>query len=106
MTTRTVLRPRLLAVALLAVGAAVPAAASATVTGTISQACYSRVPQRGTQPIVVTLTGGTPNANYILSATDVGTTVACPQASTTCRISCRRQATPSTQAQLSAPTVS
>jgi hypothetical protein len=72
MTTRSLLRSPLLAVAALVVGAAMPAVASATVTGVVSQTCYSHVPGRGSQPIIVALTGGTPNAQFILSATAPG----------------------------------
>jgi hypothetical protein len=46
---------------------AVPAAASAT-TITLDQACYSHVPIGDSQPVVVTLTGGTPGARFLLSA--------------------------------------
>jgi hypothetical protein len=50
---------------------AVPAAASA-VTGTISQPCYSHIPLKGSDPVVVTLAGGTPGADYIVAATVPG----------------------------------
>ncbi|MGH2895390.1 MAG: hypothetical protein ACRDPM_19290 [Solirubrobacteraceae bacterium] len=50
---------------------AIPAAASA-VTGTLNQACYTHVPTRGSQPIVVSLTGGTPGAGYVVSASVPG----------------------------------
>jgi hypothetical protein len=50
---------------------AAPAAASA-VTGTISKPCYSHVPTKGTEPIGVTLTGGTPGAPFLVAATAPG----------------------------------
>lgn len=60
---------------LLAAGAAAllvaPATASA-VTGTISKTCYMHVPTRGSEPVVVALSGGTPNAGYVLAATIPG----------------------------------
>lgn len=48
-----------------------PAIASAA-TGTLNQACYTHVPTRGSQPIVITLTGGTPGADYEVAATVPG----------------------------------
>ena len=48
-----------------------PAAASA-LTGTVNQACYTHVPTRGSQPIVIALTGGTPGADYEVAATVPG----------------------------------
>ena len=48
-----------------------PAAASAA-TGTLNQACYTHVPTRGSQPIVIALTGGTPGADYEVAATVPG----------------------------------
>jgi hypothetical protein len=64
------------AVVAAAVALIAPAAASA-VTGTLNQACYTHVPTRGSQPIVITLTGGTPGAGYVVAATvpgkDLGT---------------------------------
>jgi hypothetical protein len=63
---------RLLGSAALAAAAlALPATASAA-TGTISQACYGHVPTKGTEPVVVSLTGGTPGADYQLIATVPG----------------------------------
>jgi hypothetical protein len=50
---------------------AVPASAAA-VTGTISAPCYTHVPTKGSQPVVVSLTGGTPGADYIVAATVPG----------------------------------
>lgn len=49
---------------------AVPAASAATAT--LNQACYTHIPTRGSDPIVATLTGGTPGANFIFSATVPG----------------------------------
>jgi hypothetical protein len=50
---------------------AAPAAASA-VTGTISKPCYSHVVARGTEPIGITLAGGTPGAPFLVAATAPG----------------------------------
>lgn len=58
-----------------ALSLAAPAAASA-VTGTVGKPCYSHVPLAktdvSTEPIVVTLTGGTPGANFLISAAAPG----------------------------------
>lgn len=48
-----------------------PAAASA-VTGSLNQACYTHIPTRGSQPIVIALSGGTPGADYEVTATVPG----------------------------------
>jgi hypothetical protein len=50
---------------------AAPAAASA-VTGTISKPCYSHVPTKGSEPIDITLAGGTPGAGFVIAATAPG----------------------------------
>jgi hypothetical protein len=50
---------------------ATPAAASA-VTGTISKPCYSHVPTKGTEPIDITLAGGTPGAGFVIAASAPG----------------------------------
>lgn len=50
---------------------AAPAAASA-VTGTIAKPCYSHIPTKGTEPIVVTLAAGTPGAGFVVAATVPG----------------------------------
>lgn len=55
------------AVALLAV----PAAASA-VTLSANRTCYTHLPTKGSEPIVTTLAGGTPGANFIVAATAPG----------------------------------
>jgi hypothetical protein len=47
-------------------------AASAAVTATLNQACYTHIPTAGSDPIVATLAGGTPGANFILSAAAPG----------------------------------
>jgi len=47
--------------------AAVPAGASAAVSATLSKACYSNIPTRGSEPIVATLTGGTPGGRFQLN---------------------------------------
>jgi hypothetical protein len=52
--------------------ALVPSAAVAAVTGHANQACYSHIPTRGSEPIVVTLSGGEPGAGFVLSATVPG----------------------------------
>ena len=48
------------------------AVASAAVTGTVTKPCYLHVPTTGTEPIVVTLAGGTPGAHFIVKATSPG----------------------------------
>jgi hypothetical protein len=60
--------------AALAAAAAVLSAPSAAfaLTGTTNQRCYSHVPTQGTQPIVVTLRGGVPGANFEVVASDPG----------------------------------
>jgi hypothetical protein len=64
-------RPTLLVAAGAALLLAVPASASA-VTATLNQSCYMRVPTRGSEPVVIALSGGTPNANYLVAATIPG----------------------------------
>jgi hypothetical protein len=66
-------RTRMLGVAAVVFGAvlAVPAVASA-VTATLNHRCYSHVPTRGSEPIVISLAGGTPNADFIVAATVPG----------------------------------
>ena len=69
MTHRTAARAVLASAALsLSTGAV----ASAAVTGTVSKPCYLHVPAKGSEPIVVTLAGGTPGARYIVNATSPG----------------------------------
>ena len=65
---------RSLAVGLLAAAGLLVAtsSASAAVTATLNKACYSNIPTRGSEPVVATLTGGTPGANFIFSATVPG----------------------------------
>jgi hypothetical protein len=46
--------------------------ASAAITGSVNKPCYTHVPVRGTEPIAVTLAGGTPGAHFIVSATAAG----------------------------------
>lgn len=48
-----------------------PVAATAA-TGTIAKPCYTHVPTQHTEPVVVALTGGTPNAPFVVSATAPG----------------------------------
>lgn len=63
------MRPRPLAVlVVISTALVVPATASA-VTATTNQQCYSRLPGQGSQPVVVTLAGGTPNAPFLVVAT-------------------------------------
>jgi hypothetical protein len=52
--------------------AAVPAAASAAVTATLNQACYTHIPTQGSDPIIATLAGGTPGAGFVVAATVPG----------------------------------
>jgi hypothetical protein len=47
---------------------AVPATASA-LTATVNQRCYTNVPTKGSQPVVVNIAGGTPGATFQVSAT-------------------------------------
>jgi len=42
------------------------------VTGTIGKPCYSHIPTQGSEPVVVTLTGGTPGAGFVMAATAPG----------------------------------
>lgn len=48
-----------------------PATASA-LTARLNEACYTHVPTAGSQPVVISLTGGTPNADFLVSATVPG----------------------------------
>jgi predicted S18 family serine protease len=67
LSSRHVVAPLLILVALLAV----PASASA-LSVTLDRPCYTNVPSKGSQPIVGTITGGTPGANFIFNATQPG----------------------------------
>lgn len=49
----------------------VPASAAA-VTGVVSKPCYSHLPARGSEPVVVALAGGTPGASFLVSAAGAG----------------------------------
>jgi len=63
------------AVSVLAAGAlslSSGAVASAALTGSVGKPCYLHVPARGTEPIVVTLAGGTPGGHFIVNATAPG----------------------------------
>jgi hypothetical protein len=42
------------------------------VSGTLDKPCYSHFPTQGSEPITVTLSGGTPGAGYVVSATVPG----------------------------------
>jgi hypothetical protein len=44
------------------------ASAAAAPTVTLDRPCYSHLPTKGSQPIVAQITGGTPNADFLLSA--------------------------------------
>lgn len=59
------------ALATIALLAAAPSAFAAP-TVTINKPCYSHVPSQGSEPIVATIAGGTPGANFLLSATEPG----------------------------------
>jgi len=50
---------------------AIPTAASAA-TGHATKACYTHVPTKGSEPLTVALSGGTPGADYIVAATVPG----------------------------------
>jgi hypothetical protein len=52
--------------------AAIAPATAAALTATVDKPCYSRVPTQGSEPIVTTITGGTPGANFRLTATGAG----------------------------------
>lgn len=48
------------------------ASAAAAVTGVVSKKCYSHIPAGDSEPVVVSLSGGTPNAGFVLAATVPG----------------------------------
>jgi hypothetical protein len=50
---------------------ALPASASA-ITATVNQRCYTDVPTKGSQPVVVSVAGGTPGATFQVNATIPG----------------------------------
>ncbi|MEA2194881.1 MAG: hypothetical protein QOG42_1315 [Solirubrobacteraceae bacterium] len=50
---------------------AIPGVASA-VTGSVAKPCVSHIPTKGSEPIVVTLAGGTPGADFQVAATIAG----------------------------------
>ena len=54
------------------IGATVPTAALATPVAAISQPCYSHAYPGGSQPAVITLTGGIPNARFLVAASYPG----------------------------------
>ena len=68
MTRRTT---ALAATATVATVLAAPAAALA-VTGGPDRKCYTHIPTKGTQPIVVGMNGGTPGGGFVLAATVPG----------------------------------
>lgn len=51
---------------------ALPTTADAAVTGVVSKKCHSHIPAGNSEPVVVTLSGGTPNAGFVLAATVPG----------------------------------
>lgn len=63
--------PLIGATAIAALSLAAPGTALA-VTGTISAPCYTHIVAKGTQPVVVGLTGGTPGAGFVMAATAPG----------------------------------
>jgi hypothetical protein len=42
------------------------------VTGAISKPCFSHIPTKGSEPVTVALSGGTPNARFLMAATVPG----------------------------------
>lgn len=63
--------PRLL-LATAAVSLATAGAASAAPTVTLNQDCYAHLPGTGSEPIVATIAGGTPGADFALTARGKG----------------------------------
>src|SRR3712207_3715713 len=63
------LRPLLIATAL---SLAVVSTASAAPAVTLDAACYAHLPGGGSEPIVATITGGTPGADFTLTARGKG----------------------------------
>jgi hypothetical protein len=50
----------------------VAAPSALAVTGAVDKPCYTHIPTQGSEPITVTLTGGTPGADFLVAATDPG----------------------------------
>ena len=63
------MRSRPLTVLVVVGGALVLPASASAVTATTNQECYHRVPGKGSQPVAVTLAGGTPNAPFAVLGT-------------------------------------
>ena len=61
-------RPRFLLLAVVVVSLSSATTATAAPVVTLDQACYAHVPGGGSQPIVATITGGTPGADFALTA--------------------------------------
>lgn len=61
---RPLLAPTLACLALLATSAS----AWAVPTVRLDRSCYAHLPGKGSEPVVATITGGTPNADFILTA--------------------------------------
>ena len=61
----------LVTLATTATALAVPASTFA-VTGSANKACYSHVPTNGSEPVVVSLTGGVPGTGFVVAATIPG----------------------------------
>lgn len=51
---------------------AIPAGAAAAVTAKLDRRCYTHVPTKGSQPIVVSVAGGTPGDTFVVVATVPG----------------------------------
>lgn len=57
---------------LVALAAAIGPASALAVTGSANKACYSHVPTKGSEPVVVSLAGGVPGAGFVVAATIPG----------------------------------
>src|SRR5688500_1198199 len=63
------IRPsRLAPLAVAAASLCLPATALAAPTVTLDQACYAHLPAGGSEPIVATISGGTPGGEFALTA--------------------------------------
>ena len=56
----------------LAVSLSIAGTASAAPAVTLDQTCYAHLPGRGSEPIVASITGGTPGAEFVLTARGKG----------------------------------
>jgi hypothetical protein len=66
------IRRTTLVVGLATCAAALVPGSALAVTGQADKACYSHVPTKGSEPIVVTLTGGEPGASFLVTASVPG----------------------------------